>query len=241
MSRVILLHGHTESARRNLDRGCTRPTPVAYRGLPQGAVSKGALFDLCMAGGSAGRARTMPAALHACVARLLALVAWVASSAWAQTCSFSVPSIQLTSNYINPATANHSVLTGGAFPCDDCTLTVALPFPVVINCLSSKVSANDFGKIIIASNGWISFSSVSQPTGAASYTPSLPVPDGLIAPFWTDWWGPGTGTGAQAPGVIYMGTSGTAPNRILVVSWVNMVHYFNRNSKVISTSNATSK
>lgn len=113
-----------------------------------------------------------------------------------------------------PATGTIPTSTWGpAFDnCDDC-VTNALPIGFNFCFLGQNHT-----QFYIGTNGWISFS--PQPTTYTSATipstnPSVPK-DCIMGP-WEDWYPGGGGNGGQ---VVYQ-TVGTAPNRKLVVSWVN--------------------
>jgi gliding motility-associated-like protein len=77
---------------------------------------------------------------------------------------------------------------------------------------------NTYDEFYLGSNGWITFSA-AQPTGYVSGAipdPASPV-NSIMGP-WSDW-NPGTG------GEIRYQTVGTAPNRSLVVSWIDVPLY----------------
>ncbi|RMA57764.1 M36 family metallopeptidase [Ulvibacter antarcticus] len=80
---------------------------------------------------------------------------------------------------------------------------------------------NDFTNFYLQSNGFLSFDN-SGTTGSASWTPvAIPNtggPNNMIAYFWDD-------MSPQLGGTVQYATIGTAPNRILVVDYINIRQY----------------
>jgi hypothetical protein len=87
---------------------------------------------------------------------------------------------------------------------DDATREVALPFEFpYFGRIHSKVS--------VCSNGWLAFGATTNTDSANAALPSVVAPNGIVAALWDDL---ATGTGS-----VKSFTSGTAPNRVFVLSW----------------------
>jgi len=113
-----------------------------------------------------------------------------------------------------PFTGTIPTSTGGSSftSCDDC-VTNALPIGFTFCFLGQE-----YTQFYIGTNGWISFSP-GQPTSYTSQTiPSnnANVPKNAIMSPWEDWFPGGGGNG----GAVRYETTGVAPDRRLVVSWV---------------------
>lgn len=95
---------------------------------------------------------------------------------------------------------------------DDANTEVALGFEF-------DFYGNTYDSVFVSSNGLLSFGS-----GSSDYTndpvPSSEVPNNLIVPFWDDLY-----PGATPEGKVYAYAHGSAPNRSMTLSWVNVRHY----------------
>lgn len=114
-----------------------------------------------------------------------------------------------SANWIDPT--NHTHLSISSL--DDAEAALHLPFNLTYFCqLYSTVYVN--------TNGFVSFRSFSG-SGILSENES-PIPPLITAVLWDDW-------SPNKNGDIYESTLGASPDRILVVSWVDLQH-FNGNS-----------
>jgi hypothetical protein len=123
------------------------------------------------------------------------------------TDTVSVPAGEICTYVINTGTGTivpGTTDTGNH--CDDCTTSIALPFPITFYD-QTFTSAN------VSSNGNFQFTSDNPSLGSIC----LPSPDmdNLIAPYWTDLY---TADPASGQG-IFTSVSGTAPNRVFNIEF----------------------
>jgi len=113
-----------------------------------------------------------------------------------------------------PFTGTIPTSTGGQSftSCDDC-VTSALPIGFTFCFLGQE-----YTQFYIGTNGWISFSPGQSTSYTSQTIPStnVAVPKNAIMSPWEDWFPGGGGNG----GAVRYETTGVAPNRKLVVSWV---------------------
>lgn len=113
-----------------------------------------------------------------------------------------------------PATFNWIDTTTGTayYLSDDSGVTIPVGFDFDFYAVRSS-------NVTISSNGFLTF---SDPGNAWVYSntslPNLSSPNGIAAPFWDD-------LNPSSGGVIYSLLEGTAPNRRLTISWVDVPHY----------------
>jgi hypothetical protein len=92
---------------------------------------------------------------------------------------------------------------------DDQAVNVDLPFTFIY-------FGNYYQNINISSNGNIHFGYLSSAFNNVAI-PNTKVPNAMIAAFWDD-------LDPSLGGAIYIGVSGTAPNRIFIIEWRNVAH-----------------
>jgi subtilisin family serine protease len=85
-----------------------------------------------------------------------------------------------------------------------------IPFPFVFYSQTNTT-------VFIGSNGQLGFNSSGLASNANYMLPATGAPNNLIAPYWADF-------NPAAAGQVYVGTTGTAPNRVFVAAWVNVRH-----------------
>jgi subtilisin family serine protease len=94
---------------------------------------------------------------------------------------------------------------------DDTSVLLTLPF-------TFSAYGVPYTQAGLSSNGFLRLGSgvATQPLNAA--IPNTGEPNGIVAPAWDDW-NPGAG------GAVWTRTTGTAPNRQFVASWLDVPHY----------------
>ncbi len=97
---------------------------------------------------------------------------------------------------------------------DDGFTAVTLPF-----------SFSHFGQshtqAFVSTNGFLTLGSSSGANAASNpVIPAAAAPNGVIAPFWDD-------LSLASSGAVYTLTTGTAPNRVFHVEWLNVPHFVN--------------
>ena len=98
--------------------------------------------------------------------------------------------------------------------CDNCTASIALPFPVTFY-------GTNYISATVGSNGTLGFIANSNPIS----TTCLPNPafNAALLPAWNDYVLVGAGSGTPTPGPIsdgvYTEVTGTAPNRVFNIEW----------------------
>lgn len=97
---------------------------------------------------------------------------------------------------------------------DDGFTTVALPF-------SFSYFGQSHTQAFVSTNGFLTLgSSTGANTPTNAVIPATGTPNGVIAPFWDD-------LNLASSGAVYTLTTGTAPNRVFHVAWVNVPHFVN--------------
>jgi subtilisin family serine protease len=115
--------------------------------------------------------------------------------------------ISLTNfNWIDPTAMPTLALT-------DDSVSTAQPLPFVFT-----FYAKSYGSIYVGSNGLLGFDPAAMTRYSNSDLPDPSAPNAIVCPYWDDL-NPGVA------GLIHVGTVGTAPNRIAVVSWVGVPRY----------------
>lgn len=141
------------------------------------------------------------------------LYALNASSARAQL-SFAVS--QPTATY-SPNSGGTVILAGNADEQNSAVVNIGFPF---------TYGCNTYTQFIANSNGWISLSNnatQSMNRNDLSITGQGPI----LAPFWDD-------LAVSATGNVNYKLSGTAPNRVLTIEWLNMLWNYNATAPSIS-------
>ena len=116
--------------------------------------------------------------------------------------------VELAGEWIDPSAHAGIVLTD-----DSVSSTQSLPFPVTFYGLS-------YSNLWISSNGLLGFLGSSDLAQYQNSTiPSRVKPDGLICAMWDDL------VPSASSASVRFGVSGTAPNRSIVVSWINVPVY----------------
>ena len=97
------------------------------------------------------------------------------------------------------------------FPADASAMNITLPFPFTY-------FGALFDEVLVSSHGYLSFGSrqITSPTNTSIPNPAQP--NGVAAALW-DSFSPGSGQG------VWVRTIGDAPNRRLVVSWIDVAHF----------------
>lgn len=108
--------------------------------------------------------------------------------------------------WIDPS--NHVKLTLGD---DGVSAAQPMPFPFVYY-------GRSYSQLYVAANGMVGFTAEGLNAYQNVNIPNTAPPNAMICPYWDD-------LNPEAGGNIYIGTVGTAPNRILVVSWVGVPHW----------------
>ena len=113
-------------------------------------------------------------------------------------------SVQTTTyNWIDPS--SHTVLT---LSNDSVSSAQSIPFPF-------KLYGSSQSQVYVGSNGLIALSTSGATSATNTNIPASSTPNNAMYPYWDDL-NPGSG------GSVRIGTSGSAPNRRLVVSWVGV-------------------
>lgn len=124
------------------------------------------------------------------------------------TAAATSTNLAVSTNTFIDATAGGTTLTFGNN--DDADTFIALPFPFI---LFNKPYQSG-SQIAVSTNGWMSLDGFSQPQYQSGSLPGSTLPPALIAPFFADLFLPGGSS-------VIARTVGTAPNRQLVVEWLN--------------------
>jgi subtilisin family serine protease len=90
-----------------------------------------------------------------------------------------------------------------------------LPLP-----FSYQFYGRSYSQIFIGANGLIGFTNTAMDVSANVDIPSATGPNGIICPYWDD-------LDPSQGGSIWMGTTGVAPHRAVVVSWAEVPHAIN--------------
>jgi hypothetical protein len=118
-----------------------------------------------------------------------------------------------TYKFYNNIPYEYETITGTALNVgDDTVSTVSIPFPVHFN-----NDATGFSTIYVGSNGTISFTNANNPGYANKALPVTTNPT-LAAVYWDD-------LIPVSGGDVFVATTGTAPNRKVVIEWRNLKHY----------------
>lgn len=130
--------------------------------------------------------------------------------------------VTLLANVSGASCDNYSALSvayspesgnGTLLSLSDDQVTAALPIG-----FSFDFYCNTYTQFYLSSNGWLSFSSPADPYTTTGPIPSASDPDNIIAFAWDD-------LDPSSGGTIDYFTTGTAPNRKLVVNFSNVPHY----------------
>ncbi|MBA4147106.1 MAG: S8 family serine peptidase [Verrucomicrobia bacterium] len=113
-----------------------------------------------------------------------------------------------TYNWIDP-----TGMTALSLSNDGVSPAQSLPF-------SFSFYGQSYDQIYISANGLIGFENQGLSTAVNADIPNASLPNNIIAPFWDD-------LNPAAAGTVYVGTTGTAPNRKAVISWVGVRHVSN--------------
>jgi len=105
--------------------------------------------------------------------------------------------------------------------CDDCSTSVSLPF-------TFSFYGGSYNSINVNSNGNATFDG-SFTTWRNYELSSGSAPRRGVHPWWDDW-----NPSCQGNSIIKTGTSGSAPNRIFVITWENMRQYSNCSSDPVT-------
>jgi thermitase len=108
--------------------------------------------------------------------------------------------------WTDPTVGGTNLLLG-----DDTTSMVALPFPV-------SLYGTTTSSIGVSSNGLVRFDGGSATTFENAPIPSTTDPNNFAAPFWDD-------LNPAAGGGVWVRTVGAAPNRKVVVGWIDVPHF----------------
>jgi hypothetical protein len=98
---------------------------------------------------------------------------------------------------------------------DELSPAITLPFTFYYNC-------QPYNQIKISSNGWLTFD-ISKTTSL--FTNNLSGTSLIIAPLWDD---------LQCTNNVRYQTSGSTPNRVFTIEWLNMEWNYGANTAVIS-------
>ncbi|MEI6082810.1 MAG: S8 family serine peptidase [Verrucomicrobiota bacterium] len=109
-------------------------------------------------------------------------------------------------NWINPTGMTPLALTD-----DSSSSAQTLPFAFVYYGQTNTT-------LYVGSNGLLGFNSANLNTPAHTALPKPGTPNNLLAPYWADL-DPGVA------GTVYVGTTGTAPDRVEVISWVGVPNF----------------
>jgi PKD repeat protein len=72
--------------------------------------------------------------------------------------------------------------------------------------------------LYVGSNGLLGFNPNNLSSASHGKLPSASTPNSALCPYWTD-------LNPDAGGAVYVGTTGDAPNRVEVISWVGVPHF----------------
>ncbi len=102
--------------------------------------------------------------------------------------------------------------------CDDCSVLAELPFPLMHHCTA-------LSSVFVSSNGYVTTDSLDMTSE------SMQCPDGAMCPFLADWTSD-LSTNAN----VYVGYVGVSPNRVGVISWVDMQFVSDNSSRLVCCS-----
>lgn len=132
----------------------------------------------------------------------------VTGPAFTVTAAAASPNLaQTTSTFIDVTAAGNTLTFGNN---DDADTLITLPFPFIF--FNKPYQAGS--QIAVSTNGWMSLDGFSQPQYQGGPLPGTALPPALIAPFFADLFLPGGSS-------VIVQTVGTAPDRQLVVEWLN--------------------
>lgn len=152
---------------------------------------------------------------------ILCLTIFCSTISWAQM-NFS----------FTPSTSIFTPITGGAVPfligngqdpiADEGFATnIPIDFNFIYN------SGNTYNEVSISTNGFISFAEITNATDVNNLTDGLVGKRPMIAPLWDD-------LNIQSPNNLKYVTTGTAPNRVFTVEWLNTRWGFGATEAAIS-------